>query len=77
MDAPVHELHDLFCQLGLPDDPSSIESFIARHRPLPETLRLTDAPFWTPGQKQFLQEEILQDADWAEIIDALDSLLRR
>ena len=60
MNAPVHELHELFCQLGLPDDINGIESFIATHRPLAQTIRLADAAFWSPAQKQFLQEEILQ-----------------
>ena len=75
MESPIHRLGDLFGQLGLPDDPASIESFIAAHRPLPAGVALADAAFWTPSQAQFLREEISDDADWAELVDSLGSLL--
>ena len=74
MESSVHVLRDLFRQLGLPDDPASIEAFIIAHRPLPPGVALTDAPFWTPSQAQFLREEIADDADWAEIVDTLGAL---
>ena len=76
MELSVHKFRDLFRQLGLPDDSPSIESFIAAHGPLPADVRLADAPFWTLGQSQFLREEILEDADWAELVDSLDASLR-
>ena len=76
MELPVHKFKDLFSQLGLPDDSPSIESFIASHRPVPDGVRLADAPFWSPSQSQFLREEILEDADWAELVDSLDASLR-
>jgi hypothetical protein len=75
MESPIHRLGDLFRQLGLPDDQVSIEDFIATHRPLPDGVALADAPFWTPSQAQFLREEIADDADWAELVDSLGSLL--
>lgn len=75
MENAIHKLGDLFRQLGLPDDPASIESFLAVHRPLPRGVPLADAPFWTPAQAQFLREEISDDADWAELVDSLASLL--
>ena len=75
MESPIHRLGDLFRQLGLPDDPAAIENFIATHRPLPAGVALADAPFWTPSQAQFLREEISDDADWAELVDSLGSLL--
>jgi len=75
MENTVHTLSELFRQLGLPDDSASIEDFIARHRPLPHGLSLAEAPFWTPSQAQFLSEEISADADWAELVDTLSSLL--
>ncbi len=31
MESPVHSLSSLFKQLGLPDDPVSIEKFVAVH----------------------------------------------
>lgn len=76
MESPMHDLSALFKQLGLPADPASIDAFIARHAPLPATLALSEAPFWTAAQAAFLQEEIVEDADWAEIVDQLDLLLR-
>ncbi|MDP3873778.1 MAG: DUF2789 domain-containing protein [Pseudomonadota bacterium] len=75
MDAPVHSTAQLFAQLGLPSDPASIYHFIDQHRPLPDTVKLSDAPFWTPSQAAFLREGLQADADWAPIIDALNAAL--
>lgn len=75
MESSIHQLGDLFRQLGLPDDPASIEAFIAAHRPLPAGVALADASFWTPSQAQFLREELSDDADWAEVVDSLGALL--
>lgn len=77
MESPIHRLPDLFRQLGLPDDPDSIERFLAAHRPLPAGTALADAAFWTPSQAQFLREEVSEDADWAELVDSLAGLLSR
>lgn len=71
MESPFHTVSDLFRQLGLPDDPASIEAFLARHRPLAAGTRLCDAPFWTPAQAQFLRDDIRDDADWAVAADDL------
>ena len=76
MESPVHNLPSLFKQLGLPDDPVSIERFIAVHSPLKPELHLADAFFWTPAQRAFLREEILEDEDWAEGVDELNLRLR-
>ena len=76
MELPVHKFRDLFRQLGLADDSPSIDAFIAAHSPLPDGMRLAEAPFWSTGQSQFLREEILEDADWAELVDSLDASLR-
>ena len=76
MEKPIHDLSELFKQLGLPDDNDSIEEFIATHRPIPEGTRLPDAAFWNEGQQRFLSEELSEDADWAELVDTLDSRLR-
>ncbi|HCT07778.1 MULTISPECIES: DUF2789 domain-containing protein [unclassified Pseudomonas] len=75
MESPVHSLPSLFKQLGLPDDPVSIEKFVAVHSPLKPELHLADAFFWTENQKKFLRNEILEDADWAEVVDELNLLL--
>lgn len=75
MENAFHTLTDLFRQLGLPDDPASIEDFVARHRPLPAGVALAEAAFWNPSQAQFLAEEVNDDADWAELVDTLATLL--
>ena len=71
MDASTHAFHNLFEQLGLPNDDVSIRRFIETHSPLANDIYLADAPFWTPAQASFLREEILEDADWAEVVDQL------
>ncbi len=76
MDTSIHDLETLFRQLGLPCGPADIERFIASHRPLPFALALHEAAFWTPAQADFLSDELAADADWAEVIDHLDALLR-
>ena len=75
MEAPTHSLNNLFAQLGLASDDPAIEQFIKIHRPLTTSLVLSDAPFWTSAQASFLREEILKDADWAEVIDQLNAKL--
>jgi hypothetical protein len=77
MEEPVHPLHELFNQLGLPSDGAAIEGFIASHSPLPQEIRLSEAPFWTQAQAQFLSEAMRDDADWAPIVDQLNVLLRK
>lgn len=76
MDMQQPTMASLFAQLGLPDDAAAIGDFITRHRPLSERLRIDQAPFWTTAQAGFLREAILDDADWAAIIDTLDAELR-
>jgi hypothetical protein len=77
MELSNHPFHSLFEQLGLANDNDAIRTFIETHSPLPEQVQLADAPFWTPGQAQFLRDEILEDADWAEVVDRLNAALRR
>lgn len=77
MDLTDHSLKSLFAQLGLPNSKGEIDAFIERHSPLPGAVRLADAPFWTAGQAAFLREEINEDAEWAELVDQLDALLRQ
>ncbi|WP_025917739.1 DUF2789 family protein [Herminiimonas sp. CN] len=76
MEQPHHPLEELFRQLGLPAEAAAIDRFIATHAPLAADVALADAPFWTPAQATFLREEILEDADWAEIVDHLNAALR-
>jgi hypothetical protein len=75
MDANLHTMSNLFTQLGLPADSSAIEEFISCHRPLGNEVALYRASFWTDAQRTFLKEEIIEDADWAGVIDELNSRL--
>ncbi|QKZ07444.1 DUF2789 domain-containing protein [Pseudomonas eucalypticola] len=77
MESPNHSLPALFEQLGLASDPVEIEKFVTSHSPLKPGLKLHEAFFWTPSQAAFLREEILEDADWAEVIDQLNELLHK
>ncbi|AOY97267.1 hypothetical protein BKK79_31550 [Cupriavidus sp. USMAA2-4] len=76
MDASFHRFSELFAQLGLPADDAGIRAFLATHAPLAAGIALADAPFWTPAQAALLRDEILEDADWAEVVDRLDAALR-
>ncbi len=76
MHNPTHSFAALFRQLGLPSDPEAIEQFLQSHRPLPAETKLAKAPFWTAAQATFLHEEIINDADWARVIDTLNAALR-
>lgn len=75
MEASRHTMSSLFAQLGLPDDPAAIDSFIAGHRPLGQGIALHRAAFWSATQRTFLKDEIIEDADWAGVIDELNSRL--
>ena len=76
MELSLHTMTNLFAQLGLASEPSAIESFIAAHRPLPASVALHEAAFWTAAQADFLRAAISDDADWAEVIDRLNAGLR-
>jgi hypothetical protein len=75
LDTSIHNVNNLFAQLGLASDQGFIESFIKSHSPLEKNILLSDASFWTTEQATFLCEEILNDADWAEAIDQLNKKL--
>ena len=76
MQEPTHSLPSLFKQLGLPSEPADIEKFVSSHSPLKPELKLHEAFFWTPAQAAFLRDEINEDADWAEVVDQLNLMLR-
>jgi hypothetical protein len=75
MDTVKHNLTNLFLQLGLAAEESDIESFIRSHS-VGEGISLEDAVFWTQGQAQFIKESRANDADWSDMVDELDTLLR-
>ena len=65
-----HDMADLFAQLGLPNSAQDIQAFVRQHSPLPDDLRLAEAPCWTAAQARFLREQILvDDGDWALVVD--------
>lgn len=72
MESQLHTLSNLFAQLGLPSEPAAVDQFIAAHRPLEQGVALYRAPFWSASQRAFLKEEIIEDADWAGVIDELN-----
>lgn len=71
-----HRFSDLFRQLGLPSDKESILSFLAEHSPLDPAIRLENAPFWNESQSALLRDEIVRNADWAEVVERLNVALR-
>jgi len=76
MSPHYHHFCELFAQLGLPSDVPDVVGFIQSHAPLDANVRLEDAPFWNPAQAALLREELIGDADWAEVIDQLNLALR-
>ena len=75
MDTSNHTMQTLFAQLGLSSNETSIENFIHNNH-LPLNIPLESAAFWNAGQAQFIRESIALDADWAEVVDHLDAMLR-
>ncbi len=76
MEQPHHSLADLFAQLGLDNEPAAMRDFVAQHRPLPMTICLSDAPFWSASQAALIKQKLSDDSDWALIVDTLNVQLR-
>ena len=76
MELGQHSLSELFRQLGLPADNRAIESFIIAHKPLEPSVKISAAPFWSPSQREFLKKALMEDADWAPMVDQLNVELR-
>ncbi|GAB1406640.1 DUF2789 domain-containing protein [Thermomonas brevis] len=74
MDTTASTMTHLFQQLGLPAGKDEIAAFIDAHQ-LAEDVRLSEAPFWNDGQRQFLREQLVVDADWAIVVDELSEAL--
>jgi hypothetical protein len=75
MDAFPCNLTSLFEQLGLPSTTEDIDSFIDKHSGLSPDMSLERAPFWTQSQSLFLKEARDDDAEWAPVVDQLDTML--
>lgn len=65
---------NLFEQLGLASSEEAIELFIATHQ-LNAGTKISEADYWTEGQRQFLAEKIKSDGSWAIIVDQLNESL--
>ena len=76
MEKFFHRFSELFAQLGLPSDENGIREFLTAHSPLDENIVLADAPFWSAQQASFLREQLLENADWAGVVDQLNAALR-
>ena len=63
MDASIHTMQMLFCQLGLAGDEEQINAFIEKHRRLHPNIALSEADFWNETQSTFLAEALAEDSD--------------
>lgn len=77
MHETAYTLSTLFAQLGLDHSDEAVDHFIRNHCPLPTHQRLWEAPCWNTSQSALLREELANDGDWAEVIDQLNTLLRK
>ncbi|WP_299787606.1 DUF2789 domain-containing protein [uncultured Shewanella sp.] len=76
MDTTPQDLSHLFEQLGLENSEESIAEFISKYK-IPDDVLLTQAEFWNDSQRCFLKESLEEDAQWSELIDHLDTQLRK
>ncbi|NMP33284.1 DUF2789 domain-containing protein [Thalassotalea sp. M1531] len=76
MDTFEHNMANLFAQLGLANSSQDIDKFIAENKGLPSNVSLAKANFWNSSQASFITQAINEDADWAEVVDILNSMLR-
>lgn len=74
MDTSNHDMSALFQQLGLDHTDAAIDAFVQSHQ-LTADDKLTDAPYWSEGQAQFLTECYRQDSDWIPVVDDLNTQL--
>lgn len=64
----------LFEQLGLDASEEAIANFIASHQ-LEADISISQASYWNNAQRQFLQEKIQSDGEWALVVDQLNESL--
>ena len=76
MELHQHGMAELFQQLGLGSSEQDINKFILEHRQRRGSTLLHEASFWTDAQAAFLKQALEEDADWAELVDQLDVMLR-
>jgi len=71
MDTTETRMTTLFEQLGLDASNEAIAAFILSHQ-LPADTKVTEAPYWSTSQRQFLGEQLKSDAEWAIVVDELN-----
>ena len=77
METSAHDLNALFAQLGLDHSDEAIEAFLKKQPRLSQVTLLHEASFWNPAQAAFLKEAVEEDAEWADAVNHLDTLLRK
>lgn len=75
MDTTTATLEHLFQQLGLGSTEEGITLFIEQHE-IPQNTTIAQAIFWSEAQRHFIEEALNEDAQWSELIDQQDVLLR-
>ncbi|WP_372872781.1 DUF2789 domain-containing protein [Shewanella sp.] len=76
MDTTPVDLSHLFEQLGLDSNEQTIQRFISSHR-LSAGQTIWQASFWNAAQAAFLKEALEADSNWSELVDHLDTQLRK
>lgn len=76
MDTNEVTLENLFAQLGLDNEQADIDAFVDSHQ-LDADQKISEADFWSDGQRQFLKEALQADNHWAPVVDDLNALLHR
>lgn len=74
---PAKTMSELFKQLGLSDDQTSIDLFISQHDGACRHCGLVQAPIWSESQRSFLHEAVAQDSEWSMTAEALMAALSR
>ena len=64
----------LFEQLGLDASEDAIALFIVTHQLNAQT-HIVQADYWSEAQRQFLEEKIQSDGEWAIVVDQLKESL--
>jgi hypothetical protein len=65
------------CSVGRPKEEGDVREFVAELGSMPDGVLLANAAFRSASQSRFLRHEILEDADWAQVIDELNLMLHR
>ncbi len=76
MEMCSHDLQSLFLQLGLLCEPIEMQEFASSHQLISGT-KLSDAPYWSFSQREFLLEALARDSAWSNATDHLAIMLNQ